>query len=50
MTNPERFRPLHPAMLELIGQLENDSEVERTDGYGLDAELERSVGPCPFQC
>ena len=48
-TNAERFLPLHTAMLEIIGQLENDFEVERTEGYGLDEELERS-GSCPFRC
>ncbi len=43
VTNPERFRPLHAAMLEIIGRLENDYEVERTEGYGLDEELERRL-------
>ena len=49
VTNAERFRPLHPAMLETIGRLESDFEVERTEGYGLDEELERGLGlahPC----
>ena len=49
VTNPERFRPLHPTMLEIIGRLENGFEVERTEGYGLDEELERGFGlarPC----
>ncbi len=40
VTNPERFRPLHAAMLEIIGRLEIDYEVERVKGYGLDKELE----------
>ena len=40
VTNPERFRPLHATMLEIIGRLENDYEVKRTVGYGLDEELE----------
>ena len=42
-TNPERFQPLHAAMLEIIGQLENDFEVERTEGHGLDEELEKGL-------
>ena len=41
VTNPGRFLPLHTAMLEIISQLENDFEVERTEGYGLDEDLER---------
>ena len=41
VTNPERFLPLHDAMLEMIARLENDYEVERAEGYGLDEELER---------
>ena len=44
VTNAERFLPLHTAMLEIIGQMENDFEVERTEGYGLDEELERGLG------
>ena len=43
VTNPERFRPLHTAMLEIIGRLENDFEVERAEGYGLDEELVRGM-------
>ena len=43
VTNAERFQPLHAAMLEIIGRLENDFEVERKDGYGLDDELERGL-------
>lgn len=49
MTDAERFRPLHPAMLEIIGRLDSDFEVERTEGYGLDEELKRDLslaGPC----
>ena len=49
VTNPERFRPLHTAMQEMIGRLENDFEVDRTEGYGLDEELERRLelaDPC----
>lgn len=43
VTNPERFRPLHAAMLEIVDRLEIDFDVERTEGYGLDAELERGL-------
>ena len=43
VTDAERFRPLHGAMREIIGRLENDFEVEREDGYGLDEELERGL-------
>ena len=43
VTNAGRFLPLHTAMLEIICQLENDFEVERTEGYGLDEELERGL-------
>ena len=49
VTDAERFRPLHPAMLEIIGRLDSDFEVERTEGYGLDEELKRDLslaGPC----
>ncbi len=45
VTNAERFQPLHSAMLEIIGRLENEFDVERTEGYGLDAELERGLDP-----
>ena len=44
VTNAERFRPLHAAMQEIVGRLENEFEVEREEGYGLDEELERYVG------
>ena len=43
VTNAERFQPLHAAMLEIIGRLENGFEVERTEGHGLDEELERRL-------
>ena len=49
VTDSERFRPLHESMLEIIRRLERDFDVERTDGYGLDGELERGLdlaGPC----
>ena len=43
VTNAERFLPLHSAMLEIVGELEKDFEVERTEGHGLDEELERGL-------
>ncbi len=49
VTNPERFRPLHTAMRGIVSRLENEFEVEGTEEYGLDEELERPVelaGPC----
>lgn len=45
VTNPERFQPLHSAMLEIVDRLENDFDVERTEGYGLESELERGLKP-----
>ena len=32
-------------MLEILGRLENDFDVERSEGYGLDPELERGLEP-----
>ena len=43
VTDPERFRSLHSATLQLIGRLEADFDVERVEGYGLDEELESPV-------
>ena len=43
VTNAERFRPLHATMLEIIARLENDFDVERTEGHGLDEDLERRL-------
>ena len=43
VTNAERFRPLHGAMREIIRRLESDFEVEREDGFGLDADLEKRL-------
>ena len=43
VTNPERFRPLHTAMLAIIDRLESDFEVERAEGFGLDKKLERGL-------
>ena len=41
VTNPERFRPLHALMVELIGRLEATFDVERLERYGLDDDLEK---------
>ena len=41
VTNPERFRILHSAMLDTLARLEADFDVRREEGYGLDKELER---------
>ena len=43
VTNAERFFPLHTTMLGIIGGLENDFEVERTEGHGLDKALARDA-------
>ena len=40
VTNPERFRPLHDTMLDMLTTLETRFDVERVEGYGLDDELE----------
>jgi hypothetical protein len=40
VTSPERFQPLHPFTEGLVAQLEARFDVERTEGSGLDAELE----------
>lgn len=40
VTNPERFRPLHHGVLEMLDALETRFDVERVEGYGLDKELE----------
>lgn len=45
VTDAERFRPLHEAMLEIVGRLERDFDVEREEGYGLDEELEKHFEP-----
>ena len=41
VTNPERFRILHSTMLAILAQLDEDFDVGREEGYGLDEELER---------
>jgi hypothetical protein len=40
VTNPERFAPLHDVAAELLDRLELEFDAERTEGYGLDPELE----------
>jgi uncharacterized protein DUF6226 len=40
VTNPERFRPLHGAALALLDRLTAEFDVERSEGFGLEAELE----------
>ena len=40
VTDAERFRPLHSAVLDMILGLEATYDVERVEGYGLDEELE----------
>lgn len=43
VTNPERFLPLHTAMLAIIDRLESDFEVERAEGFGFDEKLARGL-------
>ena len=43
VTNPERFRPLHTAVLAVIDRLESDFEVERAEGFGFDEKLTRGL-------
>ena len=43
VTDPERFRPLHAMIETLLGELESSFDVERTDRYGLDDQLEASA-------
>ncbi|MDA1128514.1 MAG: DUF6226 family protein [Chloroflexi bacterium] len=40
ITNPERFAPVPEFAGELLNRLEAEFAVERTEGYGLDPELE----------
>ena len=40
VTNPERFASLHDAAAELLDRLELEFDCKRTEGYGLDPELE----------
>ena len=44
VTDPGRFRPLHDAVLEKLGRLEAEFDVERVEGYGLDEDLESKRG------
>jgi len=41
VTNPERFEPLHDTATKLLERLEREFDVERSQRYGLDAELEK---------
>ena len=41
VTNPERFEPLHSAIMEMIATMEQTFDVHRAEGYGLDEELEQ---------
>ena len=43
VTNPERFRPLHTAMLAIIDRFESDFEVERAEGFSFDEKLARGL-------
>ena len=40
VTNPERFLVLHEAAVRLLERLALEFKVERTEGHGLDVELE----------
>jgi hypothetical protein len=40
VTNPERFAPLHAVVMELADKLADEFDVERTEAYGVDVELE----------
>jgi uncharacterized protein DUF6226 len=42
VTNPERFASLHGFAAELLDRLEREYDIGRTEGYGLDAELEQA--------
>lgn len=41
VTNPQRFAPLHDAAASTLDRLERDFDVERSDAYGFDPELEQ---------
>ena len=45
VTNPERFAPLHEFVTELAGRLADEFDVERTEAYGIDSELEEHKNP-----
>ncbi len=40
VTNPERFAPLHDFAINLLANLEAEFDVQRSEGYDLDPELE----------
>lgn len=40
VTEPERFLPMHDWALELVARLEQEYEVTRQEGEGIDSELE----------
>ncbi|HXG69387.1 MAG TPA: DUF6226 family protein [Gemmatimonadaceae bacterium] len=42
ITNPDRFAPLHDDALNLLSRLSAEFDVQRSEGYGLDPELERA--------
>ena len=42
ITEPERFAPLHGIALELLEELENTFDVERSEAYGLAPERENT--------
>ena len=46
VTNPERFEPLHSAIMEMIARMEETFDARRVEGYGLDEELGREKGHC----
>jgi hypothetical protein len=43
VTNPERFGLLHDTAVRLLERLELEFDVERTEGHGIDAELEKRI-------
>ena len=58
VTEPERFMPMHDWALEVVARLEQEYEVARDEGEGIDTELEsRSLSrptikltPLPVSC
>ncbi len=43
VTNPKRFAVLHDVATQLLQQLARDFDVERSEGYGIDPEVERGI-------
>ena len=41
VTEPERFKPLHDWVLEVVARLQKDYEITLDEGQGMDTELER---------